>query len=418
MKKEDITGSMDNPSGMEELYRNNPAEFERIFTGVYEENRDSIVLKIWNERLFYKDPQEIKRKNSKSGLNITVMLAVITGLLVIIPQLIPAVDQKWYLSRYTASLALTSISAYFLILHGRSKGVLIFVSASAAIIFLLIGVFPFHGKSQTFVLSCMHVPLVAWSLFAVSFTGKNWKSEKSRIDFLRFNGELIVYTAIILLGGIVLTGITFALFGLIDLKIEKWYMENIVIMGLAAAPVVAAYIIDNSADVKKNIASILARIFMPLFLLTVLTYLAAMIIQHKSPYSDRDFLIVFNGLLLLVLAISLFSIIEKKYQGGSRLFEVTNIALLFTTLVIDLTALSAILFRLRIYGITPNRIAVLGANLLIFVHLFGFLRPFIENLKKKGDYRDIEKWTAAYLPVYSLWSLIVAVGFPVFFRFK
>ena len=248
--------------------------------------------------------------------------------------------------------------------------------------------------------------------------GDNWNSTEKRIDFLRFNGELIVYTAIILLGGIVLTGVTVSLFKLIDLRIQRWYMENIVVMGLAAAPIVATYIIDSSVGVKKNIASIIAKIFMPLFLITVVTYLVAMVIQQKSPYSDRDFLIVFNALLLLVLAISVFSIIEKKYQEGSKILGVTNIALVVTTLIIDVVASSAILFRLKEYGITPNRMAVLGANLLIFIHLCGFLKPFIEIARKNRDYGAIEKWTAGYLPIYSIWSLIVAVGFPIIFWFK
>jgi len=39
--------------------------------------------------------------------------------------------------------------------------------------------------------------------------------------------------------------------------------------------------------------------------------------------------------------------------------------LLAVSLVIDLIALSAILFRLTSYGLTPNRLVVLGANLII-----------------------------------------------------
>lgn len=241
---------------------------------------------------------------------------------------------------------------------------------------------------------------------------------QKRIDFLYFNGELIIYTAIILLGGMVLTGITLALFNLIDVKIEKWYMENIVVMGLVASPIVAASIIDTSVGMKTKIASIIAKIFMPLFLITVLLYLAAMVVEQKNPYSDRDFLIVFNALLLLVLSISVFSIIERKHQKSSKIIEVTNIALLLTTLTIDLVALSAILFRLQEYGITPNRITVLGANLLIFIHLCGFIKPFIDIVRKNEGYGIIEKWTASYLPVYSSWSLIVALVFPFLFGFK
>ncbi|MBN2419193.1 MAG: hypothetical protein JXL81_07400, partial [Deltaproteobacteria bacterium] len=335
MKKEDISNSMDNLSRLESLYQNNPNEFTETFPLVFEENQDSIVLKVWKERLFYESPQADIKKPDRVQLKITILLAIITGILVEIPRIIPIVAEQWFYPRYPVILTLTALTFYFLKRYQRSKQSQTFIGISIAFLFLLAGIFLFPDRSDTFILSCIHFPLVAWSLLGIAFTGNNWNSTEKRIDFLRFNGDLIIYTAIILLTGIVMTFVTFGLFQLIDLNIEKWYMENIVVMGLVAAPVVATYIIDSSVGIKKNIASMIARIFMPLFLVTVVAYLVAMVIQQKSPYSDRDFLIVFNALLLLVLAISVFSIIEKKYQEGSKILGVTNIALVVTTLIID-----------------------------------------------------------------------------------
>jgi hypothetical protein len=417
MKKEDIANSIHNPSKLEELYRQYPNEFVDAFTDIYEENQDSLVLKVWQERLFYSGPKSNTKETHKQ-LILTILLAVITGLIVRIPQFIPLVEGEWFYPRYPVILTLSAVSVYFLFKNYLSKQIKKFVLLSTAVIFLSVGALAFPDKSDTFVLSCLHFPLVAWSLFGIAFTGDGWKSTQKRIDFLRFNGELIIFTTLILIGGMVLTGITFALFNLIDVKIENWYMENIVVMGLVASPIVATYIIDSAIGMKTKIASIIAKIFMPLFLVTVILYLSAMIFEQKSPYSDRDFLIVFNALLLLVLAISVFSIIEKKFHESSKIFEVTNIALVVTTLVIDMVALSAILFRLTEFGITPNRIVVFGANLLIFVHLCGFLKPYIEIARKNKDYSAVEKWTADYLPIYSSWSLIVAIGFPILFGFK
>ena len=39
------------------------------------------------------------------------------------------------------------------------------------------------------------------------------------------------------------------------------------------------------------------------------------------------------------------------------------------TVIIDLIALSAIFYRLGTFGITPNRLAVLGSNILILGNL-------------------------------------------------
>ncbi len=418
MNKDEIANSIHNPTRLEELYRQNSNEFVEIFPEVYGENQNSIILKVWNERLFHGESQNKSKETPKTQLVITILVALITGFLVRIPQFIPSVEGEWFYPRYPIILTLAAVSAYFLFKYSLSKQTFKVILFSMVMLFLSIGLLPFPDKSDTFVLSCMHFPLVAWSILGLAFTGDQWKLTQKRIEFLRFNGELIIFTAIILLGGMVLTGITFALFSLIDVKIENWYMENIVVMGLVASPIVATYIIDSAIGIRTKIASIIAKIFMPLFLVTVLLYLAAMVVEQKSPYSDRDFLIVFNALLLLVLSISVFSIIEKKYRESSKILEVTNIALVLTTLIIDIVALSAILFRLTEYGITPNRIAVLGANLLIFIHLCGFLKRYIEIAKSNKDYSAIEKWTANYLPIYSSWSLIVAIGFPVLFGLK
>jgi hypothetical protein len=418
MNKAELEKSIQNPSSLEGLYRKNPDKFVEIFPNVYEENSSSVILKVWHERLFYSDSDFEDKARRQQLILVTIIIALLAGFLVKIPSFLSFIKDEWYYPRYSVIFVLTGISAYFLFKIPVSKKIIIAVISAITAIILLSGLFPFPDKSDTFILSCMHFPLVSWSIFGFAFTGDQWKLSSKRIDFLRFNGELIIFTAIILLGGMVLTGLTLALFNLIDIKIEQWYMSNIVVMGLVASPIVATYIADSFIARKTRIAAVIARVFMPLFLVTVLIYLGAMFVKQKSPYSDRDFLITFNFLLFLVLSISIFSIIENKYRAASKIIEYTNTALILTTLIIDIIALSAILFRLSEFGITPNRIAVLGANLIIFIHLCGFLKPYIQIIRKNGSYSAIENWTAQYLPAYSIWSLIVAIGFPILFRFK
>ena len=418
MNKAELEKSIQNPSSLEGLYRKNPDKFVEIFPNVYEENSSSVILKVWHERLFYSDSDFEDKARRQQLILVTIIIALLAGFLVKIPSFLSFIKDEWYYPRYSVIFVLTGISAYFLFKIPVSKKIIIAVISAITAIILLSGLFPFPDKSDTFILSCMHFPLVSWSIFGFAFTGDQWKLSSKRIDFLRFNGELIIFTAIILLGGMVLTSLTLALFNLIDIKIEQWYMSNIVVMGLVASPIVATYIADSFIARKTRIAAVIARVFMPLFLVTVLIYLGAMFVKQKSPYSDRDFLITFNFLLFLVLSISIFSIIENKYRAASKIIEYTNTALILTTLIIDIIALSAILFRLSEFGITPNRIAVLGANLIIFIHLCGFLKPYIQIIRKNGSYSAIENWTAQYLPAYSIWSLIVAIGFPILFRFK
>jgi len=70
---------------------------------------------------------------------------------------------------------------------------------------------------------------------------------------------------------------------------------------------------------KSKFASILSNVFSPLFLVTVLVYLAAATYQGKSPFTDRLSHINFNGLLVIILALTIFSISGKKKGVGCHL---------------------------------------------------------------------------------------------------
>lgn len=415
MKIEDIEKSITKPSQLEGLFRQDSIAFTKLFPAIFEKHQESPILQVWQERLFFK--KQSVSSGTGASLVIASILTFVTGLLVKIPSYIELIDNEWFYSRYSVLLVLSALSVYFLKLrHAPTQKTQISITLLATV-FLTIGLLPFPEKSDTFALACIHAPLIAWTILAFSFT-KHWKSPHSRIEFLRYNGELIVYTIIILIGGMVLTGITLALFSLIKLDISNWYMENIVIMGLVASPIIATYIIESGIGAKTSIASVIAKIFSPLFLVTVCAYLLAMVVAQKSPYTDRNFLITFNFLLILVLAISVFSIIEKKNVEKSKLIEITNIALIVVTILIDIVALSAISYRLLEFGLTPNRIVVLGANLLIFIHLCGLVKFYIKFALRNDSYEEIKKWTADFLPVYSCWSVIVVLVIPVIFGFK
>ena len=69
------------------------------------------------------------------------------------------------------------------------------------------------------------------------------------------------------------------------------------------------------------------------------------------------------------MAIILFSIAEKAKQSESKIGTFLLLALALTTIIVNGIALSAIMFRISEWGITPNRLAVLGGNVLILSNL-------------------------------------------------
>jgi hypothetical protein len=267
-------------------------------------------------------------------------------------------------------------------------------------------------------MAILHLPLLALSLTGVAFAGRDWRSLAKRMDFLRYVGELIVLTTLVLLGGMVLSGVTFALFALIELQIHEWYMSWVVVWGTCAAPVVGTYLYESVFGGRLALAKVLAQVFSPLFLITVALYLAAMVALGKSPYQERDFLIVFNGLLLLVLGMAVFSLTERGDADSVGVPDLVNVLLLGITLVIDVVALSAILFRLGAYGLTPNRVVVLGSNLLVFAHLVILMRAYLAVVRGQRGLASMTPAIAGYLPAYSAWAALVVFLLPPLFGFR
>ncbi len=100
---------------------------------------------------------------------------------------------------------------------------------------------------------------------------------------------------------------------------------------------------------------ILAKIFSPLFLVTMVSFLAVMAATGKSPFMEREFLIAFDFMLAMILGLVLYVISARDINQPVNLFDYLNLALILTALLIDAVALSAIIFRLSAFGITPNK---------------------------------------------------------------
>ena len=225
-------------------------------------------------------------------------------------------------------------------------------------------------------------------------------------------------TTLILIAGAILSGITIGLFSLIGFNIEKLYVQYIVIFGLPAAPILGTYLTQTNPQLVGKVSPVIAKIFSPLVLVMLVVYLIAMVSSGKNPYNDREFLLIFNALLIGVMAIIFFSVAEISKTTKSP----TEIWVLFllsvVTVVVNGIALSAILFRISEWGITPNRAAVLGGNVLILINLLLVTAQLFRVLSKKANITGVGKAISFYLPIYFLWTIIVTFIFPFIFGFK
>jgi len=67
---------------------------------------------------------------------------------------------------------------------------------------------------------------------------------------------------------------------------------------------------------------------------------------------------------------------------------------------------------------TPNRVVVLGANLVVMTHLAWTCRASIGLIRGTSGPGGVRHAVAGYLPVYAGWAALVSFVLPLVFRFS
>ncbi|MEY3188691.1 MAG: hypothetical protein RIT41_1226, partial [Bacteroidota bacterium] len=413
--KSDILHNLDNPRQLEKLYREDASSFKKEFNQIYSGQQDKASLAFWNERLNYEAAKP--SWGSTTELVIVIVFALLAGLIASIPN-ITGIDNEKFLFRNISFIVFPLLSAYFIWKQKLAFKQYLFPLLAFIIAAIYINLLPTNKESSSIMLAFIHLPIFLWTIFGYSFLGENIKSSQSRIGFLRYNGDLVVMSGILLLSTVLFSAITVNLFDLIGINIEIFYFQNIMIWGIAAIPIVATYLMQTNAQLINKVSPIIAKIFTPLVFINLFIYLSAMVYTKKYPYQDRNVLLLFNVLLMGVMALILFSIAEAGKATKNKFSLIVLFGLSALTLIVNAIALSAIVYRINEFGFSANRIAVLGGNLLIFINLVLVSYKLFLTSFKNGTIEEIEESIAGYLPIYAIWTGLISFLVPLLFQFK
>jgi hypothetical protein len=410
--QQEILANLDNPAQLERLYRTDKTSFKHAFNALYPTVSYDTILDFWNERLNY-SREEISWGNRKE-LVFVIVLSLVAGIIAKLPAVL-GVDQESFYMRNIGFIILPILSIYFAWKNKLSRGKIAFIAGTTIAAAVFINTVP-ASKSDTLLLACIHLPLFLWSVLGFAFVGDFNINDEKRLGFLKFNGDLVVMTTLIVIAAGILSGITIGLFSLIGINIENFYFQNIVVFGLPAAPIIGTYLIQTNPQLVGKVSPVIAKIFSPLVLVMLVIYLAAMFYSGKDPYNDREFLMVFNALLIGVMAIIFFSVAGTSGTSKSHTETWILFLLSLVTIVVNGIALSAIIFRISEWGLSPNRLAVLGANLLMLGNLLVETTQIFRVLSNKTNIDSVGKSIAYYLTIYFIWVIIVTFIFPSIFQ--
>jgi len=415
-----IKSNIGNYEALENLYRSDRKAFKTAFEKVYPEIENSEAARFWKTRLEYDDRTEALKNISVTEILKVIAICFITAFLIKIPEIFHISSSgENFLLRNTSIIVFSGLFLYSAFIRRNTQPVRMLITAIVLpAITIYINFLPSGEKSSAIQLAYIHLPLLMWFLFGIVYSDFNFRSHEKRIDFIRFNGDLAIVYALIAIAGGMLSAFTIGLFDSVGLNIEEFYSRNIILTGAVSAPVVAVYIIEKFPALVSRVASLIASIFSPMVLVTLIIFLITVAVTGKDPYNNRSFLLVFNLMLLGVMGIITFSISESSAIRYQRFNSIILMSLSIAAIITDLVALSAIFYRLGEYGVTPNRLAVLVSNLLVLANLILISVGLFKINFKAKDFKIVEIAVSEFLPVYLIWIIIVVFGFPLIFGVK
>ena len=384
---------------------------------ISEEYSKVTTYDFWKHLLLDPADPEAKTRNRRHIL-LVILLALLAGTVAKLPTLFGIELGSIAYFKNVSFYILPFVALLLTLTRGGTTKLRWTLGGVFALALVLVNLYPSYEPWHTEILTAIHLPILLWLLTGVAYLGKEWKTSQARMNFLRFTGECVIYSSLLMLGLMVLMMFTMMIFQSISIDLEPFLENYFLIYGGCAVALLTVYLVEAKRSIVENFAPILAKIFSPLFLLTMLAFLTVMVVSGTSPFTEREFLIGFDLMLVLVLGMVLYTISAKNLHDQKDLFDYLNVALITVAIIVDSVALSAIVFRLSEYGITPNKLAALGENVILLVNLGALLVLYVRYFMGNNDFQRIETWQTKYLNVYALWMAIVVFVFPLVFRFQ
>jgi hypothetical protein len=374
--------------------------------------------RLWKQLVVSPTDTGEPRAAARTDAVVAFGLAVAAGVAVKVPAFfgLDLDEDGGFYARNVSLFVLPLLAVYFVWKRRLEPGTLRWLAVAFVAAAVLANAYPFAPGGHTEALTALHLPMALWLVVGIAYAGDRWRQVGGRMDFIRFSGELFIYYVLIALGGGVFMGFMAMIFEAIGIDVEPFF-ESYVLSGVAGAVIVASWLVEAKQSVIENMAPVLARLFTPLFAALLITFLGTLLWTGRGIDIERDILIAFDLLLVVVLGLLLYSISARDPRSPPGVFDVLQIVLVVSALLVDAVALWAIAARITEFGFSPNRVAALGENVILLVNLAWSGVLYVRFLRGHGSFTNLERWQTDYLPVYAVWAAVVVIVFPLVFGY-
>ena len=151
-------------------------------------------------------------------------------------------------------------------------------------------------------------------------------------------------------------------------------------------------------------------------LYNIVKYLFSMLMPYNNPYDIRINFILYN-VALSIAAVNLFFV---RIDYKSSIFtKLVYLILPAAAVIFNIIILNSTIYRIIEYGISPNKITLLGINLIIFFHFILIILENIISLIKLRNMKYIKNIVLnnknSYVYVYGIAAFIVCFIMPLFY---
>ena len=282
--------------------------------------------------------------------------------------------------------------------------------------------------SQFYYIKYIFSVIIFFIIIALSYNGFQVLNSKSISEFFTFSADILIFAGLI--AGIV--SAVFGIFAAIVIFLIKDIISSLdekiifkILLSISFLSSIFPFLVYTVyRKMKTNISIYLSRILMPFSLLFIFILLILLLMPDISPYDNRVSFILYNIMLAIIVLNMFFIRIDYK---SSIFTKALYIVLPIIAIIFDILVLTSSLYRLIEYGISPNKIVLIGTNLimlgnLIFITFFN-IKSILIIFKKSDNIPNIKEITIGdtksvfFIYIYGIWAFAVCFIIPIFFSF-
>ena len=281
--------------------------------------------------------------------------------------------------------------------------------------------------SQFYYIKYVFSVIIFFIILALSYNGFQVLNSKTISEFFTFSADILIFAGLI--AGIVST--VFGIFAAIVIflikdiisSLDEKIIFKLILLSISFLSSIFPFLVYTVyRKMKTNISIYLSRILMPFSLLFIFILLILLLMPDISPYDNRVSFILYNIMLAIIVLNMFFIRIDYK---SSIFTKAVYLVLPIIAIIFDILVLTSSLYRLIEYGISPNKITLIGTNLimlgnLIFITFFN-IKSILIIFKKSDNIPNIKEITIGdtksvfYIYIYGIWAFIACFIIPVLF---